>query len=147
MLVYVRRQSFVSSWLLFPGNMLFGIGSAIFMLRHVQHHREGKSSGSTITLGYFVTIDGVVLSCLFSFIALLIIVPEATGAASDPQIFQHAPTQMQDGSSNGFVTVLFMTSIIGNVSVGSFITIILAYTAKRKQTTDKEPTFLNEKRV
>ena len=54
--------------------------------------------------------------------------------ASNPQL-QESPPQM--GHLNrGLVFVLFMNAIVGNVSTGSFISILLPYTIKRNQKGD-----------
>ena len=144
MFFFVKSARFAGAWLLYTGNILFGVAVAIFMLRHIQVKREGASTTSMVVAGHLVTIAGIVVACLASFIVLMIFVPEVLSSGKAHTLLQRAPATTRGGKTNGLVLILFMNAIIGNVVAGSFPSIIFAYTAKLNQTRDEESSFLKE---
>ena len=65
---------------------------------------------------------------------LLIFAPDVFFSVQhSSEVLHHSPANLQ-GANRGFLLVLFMNTVIGNISVSSFISIILPYAAKRDQT-------------
>lgn len=143
-IIFIKDANFTDTWVLYLGNVLFGVAVSLFMLRHIQFRHEGGSTVSMAIMGHLVTAAGIILSCIFAFIALSIFIPGIFGSGKAETVLQQAPTQARGGKTDGMVLMIFMNAVIGNVAAGSFFSLIFAYAAKINQTRDKESTFLKE---
>ena len=85
-----------------------------------------------ISVGLITTIIGVIMVCSFIFVSYLFapnlynLVPKGATA------FLKAPPQTK-GRGDSFIFNILVNAVIGNVSTGSFISLILPYAAKRNQ--------------
>jgi hypothetical protein len=134
MIYFVYSASFADSWWLYVGNFLFMIVVAVFVLADNRKKRENVNTSLSLVSGHLVSVIGVVLSCIIGFIALNIAVPNLLGSGQVDKVLEQAPSQAQNGRTDGLALLLFMNAIIGNISAGSFVSIILPYTMKRNQT-------------
>ena len=141
---YLRSAEFVSTWLLYLGNVLFGIVIGVFMFHRIYMRKEGASTGSMVIAGHLVVIAGILISCILAFLAIMLFIPGLFSSGQPDTVLENAPTQNQDGKTNGMVMMIFMNAIVGNMAAGSFIALIFAYTAKFNQTSDKESNLLKE---
>jgi hypothetical protein len=71
-------------------------------------------------------------------------VPGLFDSGTADKVLEQAPAQQQGSKTNGLILVVLMNAIVGNVSTGSFVAIILAYYQKKDQTREGIP--LNEGR-
>lgn len=141
---FIKSARFQDSWVLYVGNILFGVAVSLFMLRHIAAKNEGGSTASMAMVGHLVVIIGIVLSCLLAFIALAVFIPGIFSSGKAATVLQNAPSLQRGGKTDGLVMEVFMDAIIGNVAAGSFVSLMFAYTAKVNQTSDKESKFLKE---
>lgn len=144
MIFFVRESTFSQSWLLYLGNFMFMLSVAAYMVYFSERKNENASTTSHLLTGHVVTVIGVILAVIISLIALSILVPGIFQSGQADQVLERAPAQVQGRKTNGLVFMVLMNAIVGNVSTGSFISIILAYYQKRDQTKEGIP--LNEGR-
>lgn len=136
-LFYLKTPEFQDTWLLFVGNALFLVVITIFILLFNKKNSENASTQNMNAAGHITTIVGVVLSCIISFVLLMLYVPDLFGSGTSDTVMENSPTSTSGGKTDGLVFMLFMCAIIGNFAAGSFASIIVPYTAKRNQKKDK----------
>jgi hypothetical protein len=139
MLIFIRDSTFSQSWLLYLGNFLFMLAIAAYM---IFFNKKKHEDASLLLAGHIVTVIGVVISAILSFIALSALVPGLFESGTPEKVLEEAPAQDQGRKTQGLVFMVMMNAIVGNVSTGSFVSIILAYYQKRDQTKEGIP--LNE---
>ncbi|MDB5230495.1 MAG: hypothetical protein JWN76_1300 [Chitinophagaceae bacterium] len=135
--IFIKTATFSSLWLLYLGNALFLGCMFLFIPAFFRKMRsDNASTPSTLIAGHGATIIGVILSCLFAFIMLMIMVPDMFSGNHSEDAMANTPANMVHGPTNGLIFTIFISAIIGNFAAGSFVTLITAYTAKRDQTGD-----------
>jgi hypothetical protein len=134
MIYFVQSGVFADSWWLYVGNFLFMIVVAIFLIADNRKKRENVNTSLSVLSGHVVAVIGIILSCIVAFIVLNVFVPNLLGSGEADKVLEQAPSQAQNGRTDGLALLLFMNAIIGNISAGSFVSIILPYTMKRNQT-------------
>jgi hypothetical protein len=135
---FIKTATFSSLWLLYLGNALFMGCMFLFIPAFFGRMRsDNASTASTLIAGHASTIIGVVISCILAFVMLVIMVPDLFSAGRSDDAMTQTPANMIHGPTNGLVFAVFLSAIIGNISAGSFVTLITAYTAKRDQTEDR----------
>jgi amino acid transporter len=133
MIIFLQDTTYSHAWLLYLGNFLFMCAIAAYMIRFNEKKDENAATISLLSTGHVVTIIGVVISVILAFIALSVFVPGLFTSTPD-KVLENAPAQEEGRATNGLVFMVFMNAIVGNVSTGSFVAIILAYYQKRDQT-------------
>jgi heme/copper-type cytochrome/quinol oxidase subunit 4 len=141
---FINSARFQDTWILYVGNVLFGVAVSLFMLRHIAVRKEGGSTASMAMVGHVVVIIGVVLSCLLAFVALAVFIPDIFSSGKADTVLENSPSWQRGGKTDGLVMQVFMDAVVGNVAAGSFVSLMFAYTAKVNQTRDKESKFLKE---
>jgi len=136
MIMFVKSAEFSSTYLLYIGNVLFLVAIAIYMLSFNKKKGENASTQTMNAAGHIATFFGIIISCIVAAIVLSVFMPGET-------ILQDAPAQTGNGDTHGLVFMVFMNAIIGNLVGGSFVSIILPYTARKNQTKDKKSEVLN----
>ena len=135
---YLRTPEFRDTWVLFLGNALFCVVVSIFILVFNKRRRnENESTQNMNAAGHIVTIIGVVLASIISFLLLILVVPDIFAAGTPDTVMEDSHTTMTGGKTDGLVFMLFMNAVVGNFSFGSFAAIILPYAAKRNQKKDR----------
>jgi hypothetical protein len=131
---YIRNASFQGSWMLYVGNLLFGIGIMAFLISYLRKKKESAYSSYMVLAGHVVTFIGIILSCVIALLLLLIISPgvfhSVTGSTP---VLGDSPAQMRDNIHNGLMTGLFMNAVVGNISAGSFLSIVLPNTMRKTE--------------
>jgi hypothetical protein len=143
MLIFINSQNYQKTWLLFLGNGLFLVAIAAYMLSFNRMKGGDASTQTQMAAGHIATAIGIVISCIVSAIAIAIIIPNVFSSDLATKTLENAPAQTGTGETHGLVFFVFMTAVIGNVSGGSFASIILPYAAKRNQTKDRKSEVLN----
>ena len=132
--IFIRNATFTSSWILYIGNMFFACCIVVFILLYNKKRKENASIGTMIFAGLITTIIGIIIACLISVILFWLIAGESHEVQQN--VLNNAPPQLESGKRNDFLLVLIINAVIGNVSAGSFVSIILSYAAKRNQKGD-----------
>jgi hypothetical protein len=144
MIYFIISANYTDTWWLFLGNLLFLIVVSIYMLVFTKRKYENPNTTLLLAAGHLVTVIGCIIASLFAFILLIIFVPGIFGSGASEKVLEGAPAHTEGGKTDGLIMFVFMSAIIGNVSAGSAVSLVLAYTAKRDQTKE---TVLDEVKV
>jgi len=87
--------------------------------------------------GHLATLTGIIIACILSVIAMLFFFPDLFARMSSDQIIPGAPAQSRTGHPSELLLMILATATLGNFFVGSFVSVLVAYTAKKDQTQDK----------
>lgn len=137
--IFIRDASFTDSWMLYVGNTLFSCVIAVFIFRYNRKRDEKASTIKMMIAGLITTIKGVIVSCIISFLLLWIFAPKAINPASNTaEKLIKSPVQL-NGKSNGLVMILYMNAINGNISMASFLCIMLPFAVTKSQKGENEP--------
>jgi carbon starvation protein CstA len=134
---YLRTPEFKDTWLLFLGNAFFLVVISVYILLLNKRNNENASTQNLNAAGHVVSIVGVVLACIISFILLILVVPDLFSSGTSDTVMEGSHTTTAGGRTDGLVFMLYMCAIIGNFAAGSFASIILPYAAKKNQKKDK----------
>jgi hypothetical protein len=134
---FVRDSTFRDAWLLYLGNALFLVVISLFMLFFNKTKNQNAPSTSMLIAGHATTVMGILIACLLSFIILIIFVPGLFHSGTTEKVLTDAPANHVRDKTNGLAFMVFMNAIFGNVIVGSFSSIMLAFTVKRDQTKEE----------
>jgi magnesium-transporting ATPase (P-type) len=138
--IFISYGSFTLMWLLYIGNMLFALSITIFILMYNKKRRENANTGIMISAGLITTIMGVMLVCAIILVSYIVAPALYNSVPKGATAFLKAPPQMK-GRGDSFIFNILVNAVVGNVSTGSFISVILPYAAKRNQ---KEETPVNK---
>ena len=131
--IFIYSQSYLQSWLLYIGNVLFGIAIAFFLYRHYKRSNYTLKISQLVTTGQITSVIGIVISCVFCLLLLIILVPDIfLGVRTNSNIWKNAPEQLQQ-EKNNYLVALMMDAVIGNISTGSFIAILFPFILVRYQ--------------
>lgn len=137
MFIFLGDQSYRQTWLLYLGNGLFLCGVLVFLIFFNNRRDENASTQTMMGAGHIVTIMGMIIAFIIAVIAVLIMVPSAYGLGDSNSNLMSAPTSMDRELNNGLLFVLFADTILGNLSAGSALSLIVGYAIKRDQMKDK----------
>lgn len=143
MIIFVNAQNYRNSWWLFLGNIFFLVVIAVYMLSFNKMKGGDASTQTQMAAGHIATVMGIIISCIVAAIAIAVFLPDVFTPALSDEPLENAPAQTGIGETHGLVFFVFMNATIGNLCAGSFVSIILPYTAKRNQTKDRKSEVLN----
>ena len=127
-IIFIERETYASIWLLFLGNAFFLCSVFTFMLVYKKPSDKNTVKLFMLYAGHIVSVLGIVISCVLLLVIVLII---------KPSLF-HAGVQNISGGTN-LAFSLFVNAVIGNISAGSFASIITAYASRSKYVQTTEP--------
>lgn len=131
--IFVYRATYVDTWILYVGNSAFMVAIAYFMFQF-NHRREGNASATSMVIaGHVTTVIGTILATLLGLLLLIIMVPGFFEAGDAGRVLQDEPANMPQGNTDGLGFIVVANAIFGNASMGSFVSLILAFTLKRNQ--------------
>jgi hypothetical protein len=126
--IFIRNETFDSSWMLYVGNALFGCCIVTFIILYNKKRKENASTGTMITAGHITTVMGIIITCIIILFLFFLV-----HGVHQADVLNDTPPQMESGKRHQFLLALFMNAVIGNVSVGSFVSLIVSYAVKRDQ--------------
>ena len=130
--IFISYGSFDHIWILYVGNTLFAICITIFILRYNHGRKENAKIGMMLFAGLVTVVLGVIIVCILILLTYLVVPHVFYSVPAGTTAFLKAPPQME-GKTSSFIFNIVMNAIIGNVSAGAFIAILLPYAAKRDQ--------------
>jgi hypothetical protein len=131
---FCRDATFTETWLLFAGNLVYLIIIAASLFSFNRQRKNDASTVSMLAAGHITTITGILLSCIFCFIILLIYVPGLLHKGAAGKLLIDEPVTMGHGKTNGLIFMIYMSIIVGNFVSGFTASIILSFILKRNQT-------------
>jgi hypothetical protein len=145
---YIRFGNYSGSWLLYLGSFLFFAVIWIHTLLENKKRGENESTIALVFSSHVTTVAGIIMSCLFCFVMLVILVPGYLGPGMADKVLTNEPASMIIDKTRGLSFEVFMAATVINFSVGSFTAIILSFYSKQNQTKDsREPTPLHQEGV
>jgi len=128
-IVFLNNPIFPQTWLLYVGNALFGIIVAIYLFNYSSKTNHKASAYSMLKAGHIVTTMGILVSVLvIAFIVLFW-----------KEHYANTPPQIRPEQNHGLVFILFLDAIVGNISSGSFVSILLPFSLTKMQKGGAEP--------
>ncbi len=134
--MFVRDGNYTETWLLYMGSFLFGLVVGIHTYLDSKKRKHQESTVALIFASHAVTILGIAIACALSFIILAVGVPGYLGGGESATVLENEPANTINDSTDGLQFQVFLVATIVNFSVGSFIGIILPFSAKRNQKKD-----------
>ncbi len=135
--IFIQLANFTQTVLLYLGNFLL-MGVITLFLFYVSRKKDDNSSALTLMMGGEITVLlSIVLACLLSLILLLILVPGLFHSGDAGKFLSNAPATTIQGNTNGLAFMVFLNAVIGNLFAGSFVSIILPFSLKKEQRTEK----------
>jgi hypothetical protein len=144
-LIFIIHATYTDAWLLYLGNFLFMGAITYFMLTFNRKREDNASSTSMLVAGHATTVMGIIIACIISFIILVLLVPGFFHSGVAGKVLADNTPMNVRGNTNGLSFMVFADAVFGNISAGSFISIILAFTVKRDQT--RESSTLKERHL
>jgi hypothetical protein len=142
---FIRDDKYSDSWLLYAGSFLFMIVIGVHTIRVNNRRRENESTLALAFLSHVTTITGILISVLFSFILLFLLVPGYLDAGNADRLLKGEPVNTIKDKTDGLSFEVFFAATVINFSVGSFTGIIFPFYSKRDQASDpKGPSPLHQ---
>ncbi|HEX8357324.1 MAG TPA: hypothetical protein VF610_07940 [Segetibacter sp.] len=143
MIIFIASADYAATWWLFAGNVLFLVAISLYMITFNKNNGGNVSTQTMVAAGHIATGIGILLSCIVAAITLFVLIPDIFSQGISDKAMEGAPSETGTGKTHGMVFFVFMNAIIGNVSGGSFSSILIPYSAKRNQTKDKKSPVVN----
>src|SRR4026209_2226908 len=83
---FISDDKYSDSWLLYVGSFLFMIVIGVHTIRESNKRSENESTLTLAFLSHATTITGILISVLFSFILLSLLVPGYLNAGNADQL-------------------------------------------------------------
>jgi flagellar basal body-associated protein FliL len=136
---FIRDASYTQTWLLYIGNFLFLFIIAAFLFSFNRKRKQNAGTVAMVTAGHIVTVMGIILAVLLSTILMMLLIPGFFDAGMADKVMDDAPANNIKGKTNGLVFEIIVDAIVGNVSAGSFASILFPFALKGDQTREEVP--------
>lgn len=137
--IFLSAPEFEQGWLLYLGNLLFLFAIVAFLYAFNKKRSENAGTLVMLTAGHIATAAGIVISCILAFIMLTIMVPGYLGGGTAEKVLTGEPANTTYDKTRGLGFMVFATAVIGNLSTGSFVSIIFPFAMKADQTRERVP--------
>lgn len=134
---FLYNTQYANFYYLFIGNILFMFVIAFYVFTLINRKYEGKRSVTMFTAGVWTIAVGVVLSIIFSVIAMFIFFPDFFGWHRTSKLIQNAPGEYANHYPSGVLLFLLFNIILCNITAGCFASLMVAFAGKKDQTKDK----------
>ncbi|MEO8413569.1 MAG: hypothetical protein ABI472_07905 [Ginsengibacter sp.] len=117
---FLKGRRFSDTWLLYLGSALFLVSVFVFGIMN-----DGKNADAKITYdGFFVTILGVIFSCILILILTFILTPDVFGTGSSADVLQQTPAAISKKGDDGILFMMLANAVIINFCAGVFAAIM-----------------------
>lgn len=137
--IFIQKAIYTESWVLYIGNFLFMVVIGCFLFYVSGIKDNNLNTLSLIIAGEKTVVTGVIVSALLSFILLLILVHGLLGTGIPGKVMASKPANTITDRTNGLDFMLIINSLIGNFVTGSFVSVMVPASLKRKQKTEQRP--------
>jgi hypothetical protein len=137
--VFLTDPEYSQGWLLYLGNLLFLFVIVAFLFAFNRKRSENAATMAMLAAGHIVTVMGIVISCVMAFLLMVIMVPGYLGGGTADKVLTGEPANTVYDHTRGLSFMVFATAIIGNLSAGSFVSIIFPFALKADQTRERVP--------
>jgi hypothetical protein len=136
---FIRQPLYQKAWLLYLGNFLFVIVIVLFILSFSRKRNNNAGVLATLTAGNIATALGTVLSFVFALLLLITFIPGEFSYGTADKWLKGAPANMILDKTRGLNFMVIANSFVGNISFGSFVSILFPFALKGDQTKEKVP--------
>lgn len=133
---FIKDASYVDTWLLYVGNILFAAVIALFIFVWAP---KTDTTSKLAVAAYITGIMGVTLAIIFIGILLLVFIPSvASHTPSVNAVLADAPGSLQARSqgSHGFVPIILIDALLGNLAGGFFVAVLFPFALEKNKKTD-----------
>lgn len=143
-LYFLYQNKYQNMYYLFIGCTFFMAVIFAYNFKLLKRPYDRKRAVSMLLASHLAILAGVLISLLLIVLAFLFFFPNLFSDMHTDRIVENAPAQVEAYKPTGLLAMVMAVNILGNVSVGSFISVVTTYAGKKDQTRDKpaplEPT-------
>lgn len=134
--IFLYNHSYNLSYLLYIGNVLFGINILLFLLNYNKKRDKNSKAKYMVAAGHITAVIGILISVVVVFILLAIMHPSGYESVFPTTKELGHPAAALEGDTHALIYVLIMDTIFGNIGISSFLSFMLPFTAKSDQTSE-----------
>lgn len=134
---FLLNNSYENSYYLYIGNALFFLVIFYYNIKLLYRPYDKQRAVSMLIAGELVTLTGIVLAVVTSFILMLAFFPGIFSLKAPEAILSNAPAAAEVVRPSGLLFMIFINAIICNFGAGSLISVMVSYAGKQNQTKDK----------
>ncbi len=123
---FITEADYTRSWLLYLGNFLFMIVIGIFLFFISRLRQTNPGMFSLMLTGEKQVLRSTAMAVLLSFMLLLIFIPGLLESGIAGRVIINKPVNTIHDKTNGLDVMVIANAVIGNISSGSFASVILA---------------------
>lgn len=144
-LLYIIKDDFVYSWVLYLGSLFFFFVIAFFTVFESRKRGGNESTVALVFAAHVTILLGIIISVIGTLLLLFIFSPGFIISGAEIKHLQDAPPAAMKGKTGGLVFKLFFAAVVLNFFGGSIAGFTLPFYTKFNQTKDnREPTPLKQ---
>ena len=128
--IFLYNDSYNLIYLLYIGNVLFGIVILFFLLNYSKKRTEDFKAKYMVASGHITAVIGILISCVIICILMAIIRPNGYEAVSATTKALKDPAAALQGDTHPLIYIMFADAVFGNIGISSFLSFMLPYTAR-----------------
>ncbi len=130
--IFITEADYTRSWLLYLGNFLFMIVIGVFLFFISRFRQTNPGMFGLMFTGEKQVLRSTALAVLLSLILLLILIPGLLESGIVGKVIINKPANTIHDKTNGLDVMVIANALIGNISSGSFASVILAPSLTKK---------------
>jgi len=134
--IFLVNASYTQSWLLFLGNLLFLFVIVFFLFSFNKKRKDNAGSVTMLAAGIITTAIGTVVALVLCLLLMMLLIPGFFRPGIADKVMTNAPANIITGKTNGLVFEVVASAIVGNVSAGSFVSVLFPFALKGDQTSE-----------
>ncbi len=134
---FLRSAKYENFYYLYIGCGLFMVAIFYHTFRLIDRPYDKGRAVSMMMSGILTTIAGVILAAIIATISTFIFFPDLFSTHQVVDMIQDAPATAEPKYPSNLLFMILGVTIIVNMLVGCFVSVITSYAGKRDQTKDK----------
>ena len=131
--IFLYNDSYKLSYLLYIGNVLFGICILLFLLAYNKTRPQNEKPKLMIAAGHMTAAAGIVISIVIVLILMAILRPTGYESVSLTREAVKNPAPALQGDTHPLFYILFLETIVGNIAISSILSFLIPNTAKSNE--------------
>ena len=131
--IYVKYATYQKTWLLFLGSFMFLIVNALYSYIINRLRSAADTPFTLIVKSHIVTVSGIILSCILSFLIMTIMIKGYTAGDVLNQPLPGDPPTMESNKITSLSIKIFLVAVIGNFIAGSFPGLLIPFFLDRQK--------------
>lgn len=129
---FITEADYTKSWLLYLGNFLFMVVISIYIFFIKRFRQKNPGMFGLMLTGEKQVLRSTIMALLISLILLVILIPGLLESGIAGRVITNKPANTIHDKTNGLDIMVIANSVIGNISSGSFASVILASSLTNK---------------